>query len=166
METMKHRCTGMESELAILLLDPQAVPAKVRVHFEQCADCQQELAELQATMAVLDTWESPEPNPYFLTRLEARMRDERQAAPEGWFARLRDRLTYGPSLHVRPLAAMAMAVVLLLGGGGYLGVTDMDHTTVPSTDAAVVHDLQTLDNNAQLLDQMEAMSTAPDNGSD
>jgi hypothetical protein len=42
----------------------------------------------------------------------------------------------------------------------------MDHTTVPSTDAAVVHDLQTLDNNAQLLDQMEAMSTAPDNGSD
>jgi hypothetical protein len=166
METMKHRCTGMESELAILLLDPQAVPAKVRVHFEQCADCQQELAELQATMAVLDTWESPEPNPYFLTRLEARMREERQAAPEGWFARLRDRLSYGPSLHVRPLAAMAMAVVLLLGGGGYLGVTDMEHSAVPSTDAAVVHDLQTLDNNSQLLDQMEAMSTVPDNGGD
>ena len=94
------------------------------------------------------------------------MREERQAAPEGWFARLRDRLAFGPSLHVRPLAAMAMAVVLLLGGGGYLGVTDMDHTTVPSTDAAVVHDLQTLDNNSQLLDQMEAMSTAPDNGGD
>ena len=166
METMKHRCTGMQSELANLLLDPQAVSAKVRVHFEQCADCQQELAELQATMAVLDTWESPEPNPYFLTRLEARMREERLAAPEGWFARLRDRLAYGPSLHVRPLAAMAMAVLLLLGGGGYLGVTDMDHTTVPSTDAAVVHDLQTLDNNSQLLDQMEAMSTAPDNGGD
>ena len=166
METMKHRCTGMESELAILLLDPQAVSAKVRAHFEQCADCQQELAELQATMAVLETWESPEPNPYFLTRLEARMREERLAAPEGWFARLRDRLAYGPSLHVRPLAAMAMAVLLLLGGGGYLGVTDMDHTTVPSTDAAVVHDLQTLDNNSQLLDQMEAMSTAPDNGGD
>ena len=166
METMKHRCTGMESELAILLLDPQAVSAKVRLHFEQCADCRQELAELQATMAVLDTWESPEPNPYFLTRLEARMREERLAAPEGWFARLRDRLAYGPSLHVRPLAAMAMAVLLLLGGGGYLGVTDMDHTTVPSTDAAVVHDLQTLDNNSQLLDQMEAMSTAPDNGGD
>jgi hypothetical protein len=61
---------------------------------------------------------------------------------------------------------MAMAVVLLLGGGGYLGVTDMDHLAVPSTDAAVVHDLQTLDNNSQLLDQMEAMSTAPDNGGD
>jgi hypothetical protein len=30
----------------------------------------------------------------------------------------------------------------------------------------VVNDLQTLDNNAQLLDQMEAISTAPDSGSD
>jgi hypothetical protein len=30
----------------------------------------------------------------------------------------------------------------------------------------VVHDLQTLDNNAQLLDQMEAMSTPVDNSGD
>lgn len=166
METMKHDCTGMEAELANLLLDPAAAPAKVRVHVEQCAHCQQELAELQATMALMDAWESPEPSPYFMTRLEARMREERRAAPEGWFARLRDRFTYGPSLHVRPLAAMAMAVVLLLGGGAYLGVTDMDQTTPQPGQAAVVHDLQTLDNNAQLLDQMEAMSTSPDNGSD
>jgi hypothetical protein len=69
-------------------------------------------------------------------------------------------------MHVRPLAAMAMAVVLLVGGGAYLDVTDMDQTTPPPGQAAVVHDLQTLDNNAQLLDQMEAMSTAPDNGGD
>jgi hypothetical protein len=30
--------------------------------------------------------------------------------------------------------------------------------------AAVVHDLETLDSNAQLLDQMEALSTTNDNG--
>jgi hypothetical protein len=166
METMKHDCTGMEAELANLLLDPAAAPAKVRVHVEQCVSCQGELAELQATMALLDTWESPEPSPYFLTRLDARMREERQAEPEGWFARLRDRLTFGPSMHVRPLAAMAMAVVLLVGGGAYLGINDMDQTAATIGQPAVVHDLQTLDNNAQLLDQMEAMSTAPDNGTD
>jgi hypothetical protein len=89
METMKNNCSGMESKLEDLLLDPAAAPAKVRVHVEQCEDCQRELAELQATMALLDTWESPEPSPYFLTRLDARMREERQAAPEGWFARAR-----------------------------------------------------------------------------
>jgi anti-sigma factor RsiW len=165
METVKHICTGMESKLADLLLDPNAVPAKVRVHVEQCEHCQGELAELQATMALLDTWESPEPSPYFMTRLDARMREERQAEPEGWLARLRARFTYGPSLHVRPLAAMAMAVVLLVGGGAYLDLTDLDQTTTPGP-SAVIHDLQTLDNNAQLLDQMEAMSTAPDNGGD
>jgi hypothetical protein len=30
METMKNNCTGMESKLADMLLDPEAVPAKVR----------------------------------------------------------------------------------------------------------------------------------------
>ena len=164
METMKNNCTGMESKLADLLLDPNAVPAKVRVHVEQCEHCQGELAELQATMALLDTWKSPEPSPYFLTRLDARMREERQAEPEGWLARLRARFTYGPSMHVRPLAAMAMA--LLVGGGTYLGVTDVDQSAPLPGQAAVVHDLQTLDNNAQLLDQMEAMSTTQDNGTD
>jgi hypothetical protein len=166
METMKGHCTGMESKLAGMLLDPAAAPAKVRAHVEQCENCQGELAELQATMALLDTWKSPEPTPYFLTRLDARMREERQAEPEGWLARLRDRLTFGPAMHVRPLAAMALAVVLLVGGGAYLGINDMDQTAGQPAQAAVVNDLQTLDNNAQLLDQMEAMSTAPDSGSD
>ena len=165
METMKQNCTGMESKLADLLLDPDAVPAKVRAHVEQCQPCLGELAELQATMALLDTWESPEPSPYFLTKLDARMREERQAEPEGWFARLRDRFAFGPPMHVRPLAAMALAVMLLVGGGAYLDISDVDQTTPPGPDA-VVHDLQTLDNNAQLLDEMEAMSASNDNGSD
>jgi len=165
METMKHLCTGMESKLADMLLDPEAVPAKVRAHVEQCDRCQGELAELGATLALLDTWKAPEPSPYFLTRLDARMREERQAEPEGWFARLRDRLAFGPQMHVRPLAAMAMAVMLLVGGGAYLGVSDADKIA-PPTPTAVVHDLQTLDNNAQLLDQMEAMSTPADNSGD
>lgn len=163
---IKQNCTGMESELADLLLDPDAAPAKVRVHVEQCDHCRGELAELQATMALLDTWKSPEPSPYFLTRLDARMPEERQAEPAGWLARLRARFTYGPSMHVRPLAAMALTVMLLVGGGTYLGVTNWDQTTTPPGQAAVVHDLQTLDNNAQLLDQMEAMSAPTDNGGD
>ena len=61
---------------------------------------------------------------------------------------------------------MALTVMLLIGGGAYLSVSDVDQTNQATPQQAVVHDLQTLDNNAQLLDQMEAMSTAPDNGSD
>jgi len=98
--------------------------------------------------------------------LDAKMREERRAEPAGWLARLRARFTYGPSMHVRPLAAMAMALLLLVGGGTYMGVTDGGEITQPTGQTAVVHDLQTLDNNAQLLDQMEAVSSAPDSSGD
>ncbi|MGA3134528.1 MAG: hypothetical protein ABSC88_00900 [Terracidiphilus sp.] len=165
---MKNNCTEMESKLADLLLDPDAAPAKVQAHVAECGRCRNELAELRATMDLLDTWEGPEPSPYFLTRLDARMREEREAEPvswpASWVARLRASLTYGPAMHVRPLAAMALTVVLLLGGGAYLGITDWDQPATTAPQAAVVHDLQTLDNNAQLLDQLEAMSTTDENG--
>jgi|SRR5271157_6024735 len=164
MEPMKNNCNAMESKLADLLLDPESVPAKVRAHVDECDHCREELAELRATMALLDTWEGPEPSPYFLTRLDARMREERATAPASWLERLRARLAYGPAMHVRPLAAMALTIVLLLGGGTYLGVTNWDQPATSSGQAAVVHDLQTLDSNAQLLDQLEALSTTNQNG--
>ena len=152
-----------DDQLADLLLDTHRVPAKVQAHVAECGDCQGELAKLQAAMQLLDTWEVPEPSPYFLTRLGARMREERQAAPAGWLARriarIRASIAYGPGLHVRPLAAMALTVVLLLGGGTYLGVTDWMQPVQPTPLAATVHDLQVLDSNAQVLDQMESLSS-------
>ena len=165
-ELKNDKCpSGMESRLADMLLDPESASLKLREHVSQCAPCRAELAELRATMALLDTWTLPEPSPYFMTRLDARMREERQAAPAGFLARLRARFTYGPSMHVRPLAAMALTVMLLIGGGAYLNVTQWDQPAPPpSQTAAVVGDLQVLANNAQLLDQMEAMSSSNPNG--
>jgi hypothetical protein len=162
MERMKNQCDGMDGKLAELLLEPENAPAEVQAHVAECGHCRQELDELRATFALLDTWEAPEPSPYFMTRFDARLREEREAEPAGWFACLRARFAYGPSMHVRPLAAMALSVLLLLGGGTYLSVNNGDQQPTPAQ--AVVHDLQTLDNNAQLLDQMEALSTTNDNG--
>jgi hypothetical protein len=163
MNSTKTHCAEMESKLAELLLDPKTAPARVRTHVEECDGCRGELEKLKATVTLLDAWEAPEPSPYFMTRLDARMREERAAAPAGWWARkmagLRAGLAYGPHTHVRPLAAMALTILLLLGGGTYLGVTNWDQTTVSPGQAAVVHDLQTMDNNAQLLDQLEALSS-------
>ncbi|MGA3264768.1 MAG: hypothetical protein ABSC47_12075 [Terracidiphilus sp.] len=153
----------MESKLADLLLDPDRAPAKVRAHVDACEHCRAELKELRATMALLDTWEGPEPSPYFMTRLDARLREQREAEPTGWFELLRARFVYGPQTHVRPLAAMALTVVLLIGGGAYLGITEWDQPA-NSPGQAVVHDLQTLDSNAQLLDQLETLSSSNENG--
>jgi hypothetical protein len=163
---MKHDCAGMGERLVDLLLDPAAASAKVLSHVEGCAGCRRELDELRAAMTLLDGWKAPEPNPYFMTRLEARLREERQAVPAGWFARLRASFVYGSTTHVRPLAAIALTVVLFVGGGTYLGFTNWDQPAAVPQQAAVVHDLQTMDSNAKLLDQLEALSASNDNNGD
>jgi predicted anti-sigma-YlaC factor YlaD len=166
MEQMNSNCTGMESKLANLLLDPALVSAEVQAHVEGCESCRRELNELRETMSLMDSWEAPEPSPYFLTRLEARQREVREAEPAGWLARLRASLVYGSRAHVRPLAAMAMTLLLLVGGGTYLGVTNWDQPSAAPETTAVVRDLQTMDSNAQLLDQLEALSNNVDDDSD
>jgi anti-sigma factor RsiW len=164
MEQAINKCTGMDEKLADLLLAPETVPARVTAHVAECEACNRELAELRATMGLMDRWVAPEPTPYFLTRLNARLDEQRRVAPASWFERLRSRYLYGPQMHARPLVAMALTVVLLLGGGAYLGITNWDEKpAAPASQAAVVHDLQVLDNNAQLLDQLEAISSN-DNG--
>ncbi|MGH9589392.1 MAG: hypothetical protein ACRD25_03310, partial [Terracidiphilus sp.] len=100
---------------------------------------------------------------FFMSRLEARVREERQTEPAGWLKRrmaaLRAGIAYGPHMHMRPLAAMALTIALLLGGGAYLDLANWNQAPVSAKQTAVVHDLQTLENNAQLLDQLEALST-------
>lgn len=156
-------CTAIHEKLADLLLDPAAVSAEVHAHLDGCAACAKELAGVRSAMSALDAWEAPEPSPYFLTRLDARLREEREAEPAGWlarqFARLRADFAYGPQMHARPVAAMALTLVLLVGGGAYLGVTDWNSTPRQDTQAAVVGDLQTMDSNAQVLDRLESLST-------
>jgi hypothetical protein len=166
----KSNCTEMESKLAELLLDPAQVPAKVHAHVAECVDCRRELDELKATMGLLDAWHAPEPSPFFMTRMQARMREEREAAPAGWLARkiagFRAGMAYGAHNHARPLAAMALTVLLLLGGGAYLDLAVWNQPPQPPVNTAVVHDLQTLDSNAQVLDQMEALTSTDTNNGD
>jgi hypothetical protein len=93
-----------------------------------------------------------------MTRFEARFREAKNAPRAGWLERLRDRWLLSPQqLHARPLAAMALTVAVLLGGGAYLN-SYWEQPPSPTPQTAVVQDLQTLDSNAQLLDQLESIS--------
>ena len=156
MERNNNICAGMESKLAELLLDAERSPAEVKAHVEGCEGCRRELEELSATMSAMDAWEAPAPNPYFMTRFEARLREEK-ARPAGWLERLRMRMMLRQQMHVKPLAALSLTVLLFVGGGAYMQEYWRTVTTNPP-QTAVVHDLQTLDNNAQLLDQMDQIS--------
>jgi hypothetical protein len=157
MEPNKTMCAGMEAKLAELLLDPATASATVKEHVNGCAGCGKELAELRSTMALMDAWEAPEPNPYFMTRFQARLNEEKQGAPAGFWAALRAQMSLGAQMRTRPVAATILTVLLLIGGGAYLNEFWQEPPAVPA-QTAVVHDLQLLDNNAQLLDQMESIS--------
>ncbi|MDR3723358.1 MAG: hypothetical protein P4K83_02570 [Terracidiphilus sp.] len=155
----KIDCNTVHSRLADLMLDPETVSAEVRSHVAACHDCANELAELRSTMDLLDTWSAPEPSPYFLTRMEARMREEREKQPAGWLARLRASFSWGPGGHGRPVAAMALTVLLVIGGGAYLGLNVWNRPKPQETQTAVIQDLQTMDSNAQVLDRLESLSS-------
>lgn len=160
MNTMMD-CTTTRSQMADLLLAPEEVSAAVHAHVKVCADCRKELADLQATMTALDAWAAPEPSPYFMTRVTARLHDEREKEPLGWRAWMihwRAALSDGPASHLRPIAATACTLLLLIGSGTYLGLTNWAHPAQSQTETAVVHDLQTMDSNAQVLDQLESLS--------
>lgn len=165
MKDLNTNCRKMDAKLADLLLEPENASAEVRDHVAKCEGCRKELEALEATLDLMNAWVAPEPSPYFFTRLNARMREEREAQAAGWLSRLRARFAYGSRPATRPLAAMALTIMLLLGGGGYLSVSKlMQPSAVQANDAAVVHDLQTLDNNAQVLDTLENLSTPGDGG--
>ena len=153
------RCTQVESAMAELLLSPELVSAPVLSHLAECDLCRTQLDELRATMSMLDSWQVPEADPFFMTRFAARLREERKAEPLSFWARCRALLVGVPGRPMRPVAAMALTVLLLVGGGSYL---DFDDWTQPQNDATaqapVVRELETLDTNAQLLDQLEDLS--------
>jgi hypothetical protein len=157
-------CRKFETEfknlLPDMLLDSERVPAAVRAHVEQCADCSRELASLEATMRVLDGWKDMEPSPFFDARMAARMREAREAQPAGFLERMRARFLFGSNVHLRPLAAGALGLLLLIGGGTYAGFVNLH--PAPVTASATVKDLQSLDENAQVFQQMNSLDEPDD----
>ena len=160
MEKTKNNCTGMGEKLADLLFDPAAAPAKVQTHVAECERCQTELAELKATMACSTTWKAPEPSPYFLSSwMRGCGKSARLRRPAGWrwIAGFRAGFAYGPA--ATSAAGCDGPDRLAVDGRRNLpGRDGLNHPDQPPTQTAVVHDLQLLDNNAQLLDQLESIS--------
>ena len=124
-------------------------------HLQSCTSCAQELSGMRATMALLDEWKTPEPSPYFDTRLQARLREEMAKPQSGWAHWFR-----------RPVLAAALTVLMGVGAGVFYTRSSAryKHTEQASSAAPVgtaVSDLQTLDNNHDmyadfdLLDDLE-----------
>ena len=151
-------CRKVRASLPEMLLAPELVGDEVREHLKACADCGRELRELQATMAALDEWAAPEISPYFDGKLRARLREEQAAAPAGWLERVRARMLFGEKVNLRPLAAAALALMIAVGGGIYEGVTTPQPVATPTQAASpVIRDLQSLDENAQVFQELNTL---------
>ncbi|MCU1250002.1 MAG: hypothetical protein JWQ49_3031 [Edaphobacter sp.] len=149
-------CKDCQSVLLDLLLDPGAPSnAAGRSHVESCAKCNQEFKSLEATFALLDTWEAPEPSPYFDQKLAVRLREEQAMPPADWFERLKSRLLFNTGRQFRPALVGALALILLVGGGTFANLSGIGRSR-PQT-SATVQDLQLLDKNDQALQAMDQL---------
>ena len=137
-----------EHLLDLVMAEPG--PGELRDHVKACVACAAEVTSMRQTMALLDEWESPEPSPYFLTRLRAHVKEEREKSPASMFGWLR-----------RPMLAAALATVLAAGGVVYrLTVA----TPPPDNGNPALADIESLDKNHDLIidtDLVNELTGAP-----
>jgi len=141
-------CHDVRENLIELLTDGPADP-QVTAHLSQCGECTAELNSLRKTSALLDEWEAPEPTPYFLTRLRAHVKEERQKAPALFMGWLR-----------RPVLAASLATVLAAAGVVYRLIG----APPPPEPGTAVSDIESLDKNHDLIidtDLVNELTGAP-----
>jgi anti-sigma factor RsiW len=164
------KCDQVRETLPDLAAGSLEPSAEMREHLQACAPCAERLQEFRQTMALLDTWEAPEPSAYFDTRLQARLRGEKiaeAARGTGWFGWM-----------PRPMFAMA-AALLLVAGIGIFTVRERGNTTSGvavnvspkpveiAPRGTAVGDLQTLDSdndlyaNFDVLDDIDTRQDPP-----
>lgn len=159
-------CESYQNEL-MQSLSGEPASTKLTKHMAGCAACTEEAEGLRATVAMLDAWKAPEPSPYFDQKMTVLLRDEKAKAPAGFFERMREYLLLSTGRQFRPAIAGGLALALLLGGGGYAGLSIVQgqHDSVQAS--AAVDDLQILDRNEQAIQQMDQLvdddGPGPDN---
>ena len=158
---LKTDCKTCQSQLPDLLLDekfPAAKPA-LAAHLDACAACRTELNELRATFALLDEYVTPEPSAYFDSKLHARLREAQAAQPESLWERMRSYLLFSTGRSFQPAVAGALALVLVLGGGGtFVGLHNLPAAEPnAAASSATINDLKVLDNNVQAEKQMNQL---------
>jgi hypothetical protein len=155
MTKTKSTCRRVDAYLTTLLLEHQPVPVEARNHIAVCPDCASELASMQSTMGILDERRAPDPGPFFDTRLNACLRQEKANAPAGLLERLRARILYS-DLRVRPWAMGTVVVLLVMGSGTF---TVLNKQTGTVNTSLTVRELQCYDGDAQVIQQLGSLDS-------
>lgn len=146
---MRHECEQLQSQLLDSVNTTQ-LPRALAGHAENCPECSAQVAALRKTWSALDAWTAPEPSPYFGSRLQARLREER-ANPQSrgilaWLG-----LRWQPAL----AAALALVVGVVIGLTQFTGQGNVQPQ--PQQPSAAVSDLQNLDKNADVYNNFDLL---------
>ena len=147
-------CKTICEQLPDVALGLGPVPPDVEAHLASCPECAGTLRALKATMSLLDEWQAPEPSPYWDTRMQARLREEKQRVPVSMWSWLR-----------RPALSLAAALCLVVGVGTYqlsrvIQVPDAPGPIAnvsPAPTGTAVADLQYLEKNNDVLQNFDAL---------
>jgi len=143
------KCQEIHELMPDLAAGLHAATPEVEEHVKSCTGCAGKLEEFRQTMALMDAWQTPEPSPYFDTRLMARVREEK-AKPTGWLYWLR-----------KPALAASLAVLMVMSAT--LIRLDYINGSHPGNDIAsvgpgtAVGDLQALDKNSELYSDFDVL---------
>jgi len=161
----KMDCKSFETELMDLVLTPDAMPSVAAVaHMKACPPCAEEYVAFQQTFNLLDTWQAPEPTPYFDQKLAVLLREEQAAPRMGWFESLVTRMRFNTGRNFRPAMVGALSLALVVAGGSVLVVAPFP-AGQPVQASATVNDLQILDRNEQAFQQLDELQQDDNNGS-
>jgi hypothetical protein len=157
---MKVDCKTFQSELPDLVLTANARPSVAAVaHMRECPPCAEEYLSFQSTFAALDEWKAPEPSAYFDQKLAVRIREEQAAPKMNWLQSLQARLLFNTGRNFRPAMIGALALALVVSGGGIVGINGVPGFKAPEATqpSAAVNDLQILDRNEQAFQQLDEL---------
>src|SRR5205823_13257429 len=101
-------CKELKDEIFEAALSGAAPGESVQAHISTCDACEREFQSLRSIMDVLDTWTAPEPSPYFVVRLQARLRELKEEA-RVFFARWMEKVGVH-HLTWKPVAASVFAL--------------------------------------------------------
>ena len=152
------KCETIREEMFDLMMAERLAP-EVQQHLNGCAACSAELASMKQTMSLLDEWKAPEPSPFFDTRMQALLREEKAKAAQkqswifDWFR--------------KPVLTAAAAVALVVGAGVYAVVQNAhqqaDQSNVVAQGDPAIKDLQTLDKDQDVINNFAALDDDPTN---
>jgi hypothetical protein len=150
-------CKAIEATMPDLLFDREAAPASARAHLASCETCAGELAAMEHTMHVLGDWQAPEPSPFWMSKMGARLREEQQRPARGWAGfteSIRTRL-WVSNHTLRPVGVAALGLLLAVCGGTWLNLEMQPAQPIQASNT--IRDLQSLNQNAQVFQELSSL---------